>query len=483
MLKFVATPSFKQDINFVFATEEQLKKAKLNLSAAQNKSLLNLLKNNKLFTAGAQQHCELIIGKNYVCVVGLGKAKELTPTQLRIIVRKALLGANTAKAKSIGLIPHDKSQETITAVVEAVNLGTYVWDKYKSAKGKKTQLRNQNIIIAAAKTISVDRVLKTCAGVNLARDLVNENAGVANSKYLEKTVRAFVAKKRNAKLTVLNKAELKRKGLGLHLAVNQGSINDPKLIIVEYKGAGRAQPYTAFVGKGLTFDTGGLNLKPTGGIENMRMDMGGAAAVIGTLKNVLALNVKKNILFVVGAAENVTGSKAYKPGDVIVGYAKKSVEVLNTDAEGRLVLADAISYTLKNYKVKTLIDAATLTGACIVALGYDYTGLVSNNDKLAESLLKSADTTDDRAWRLPLYPELKSSVSSQIADIANLGRPKGAGGTITAAEFLHQFVGKTHWAHLDIAGTSFVDGHERMYFGHGATGSGVRLMTHYLSNN
>jgi leucyl aminopeptidase len=201
------------------------------------------------------------------------------------------------------------------------------------------------------------------------------------------------------------------------------------------------------------------------------------------LKNAIDLNLKKNILFVVGLAENAISSRAYKPGDVIRGYAGKTVEVGNTDAEGRLVLADAIAYVVKNYKPARIVDIATLTGACIVALGNDYTGLVTNDDKFSRQLVRSSNETDDRVWRLPMYPELKDAMKSRIADISNISSTRGAGGTITAAEFLHQFTEGTTWAHLDIAGTAFSDGPGRMYFGYGATGSGVRLMTHYFQHH
>jgi leucyl aminopeptidase len=214
----------------------------------------------------------------------------------------------------------------------------------------------------------------------------------------------------------------------------------------------------------------------------MKIDMAGAAAVCGLLKNVLALGVKKNLLFVLSVAENSIGSAAYKPGDVITGYAGKSVEIGNTDAEGRLVLADAFAYIVKNYKPAKMIDLATLTGACVVALGFDYTGLFSNNDELAGQLIEASKITDDRAWRLPVYAELKDHIKSPIADLKNTSNIKG-GGASTAAEFLHQFTEGTTWAHLDIAGSSYAEGSGRMYFGFGATGAGVRLLTHYLLNN
>jgi leucyl aminopeptidase len=267
------------------------------------------------------------------------------------------------------------------------------------------------------------------------------------------------------------------------LAVNQGSAKEPRLVIVKYTGAGRKEPYTAFIGKGITYDTGGLNLKPSGSMETMRSDMSGAAAVWAVLKAVLALKPRKNLVFAAGMAENAIDANAYKPGDVLTSYSGKTVEVGNTDAEGRLVLADVISYVVKNYKPAKLIDLATLTGACVVALGNDYAGLLSNNDDLARDLLLSAKETDDRLWQLPMYPEYKDTIKSKIADIFNISTVRGSAGTICGAEFLSRFVEKTPWAHLDIAGTAFVDGDSRWYYAHGATGFGVRLLSHYILNH
>ncbi len=421
-------------------------------------------------------------GKKLLLFVGLGKEDALTLTELRVQVRKAFLSTYLTKVKSVEILPHTKDEQAIVAIIEGVLIGTYVWDKYKS-KGKDDKaIKNKDITIIAEAKAAFTQAVRICEGVSLTRNLVNDNADTVTSTYLEKTVRDLIRGRRETSIEVLNSAQLKKHGLNLHLAVNQGSLKEPKLIIVRYKGGSKESPYTAFVGKGMTFDTGGLNLKPTNGIETMKIDMSGAAAVIGLLKNVLSLGVKKNLLFVLGIAENAIGSAAYKPGDVIVGYAGKSVEIGNTDAEGRLVLADAFSYVVKNYKPKTMIDLATLTGACVVALGFDYSGLFSNSDELARKLVHASNDTDDRVWRLPVYSEMKEYIKSPIADLKNISSVKG-GGACTAAQFLHQFTGDTIWAHLDIAGSAYVEGAGRMYFGHGATGAGVRLLTNYLLHN
>ena len=440
-------------------------------SGQKNKHLKEGLEKGEIFP--------FFTDKSKLIFVGLGKADKLTLTELRIQVRKTLLSSYLKRVKNIELIPHTKDDSAIKAIIEGILIGTYTWDKYKSKDKDDKTVKDKNVIIIADFKKEYEQTVRICEGVKLTRDLVNDNADLITSTYLERTVKGLMKGRRHISIVILNKKELKAKGLNLHLAVNQGSPKEPKLIIVKYSGGKKGEGYTAIVGKGMTFDTGGLNLKTTNHIETMKIDMSGAGAVCGILKNVLTLGLKKNLLFVLGLAENAIGSNAYKPGDVIVGYAGKSVEVGNTDAEGRLILADALSYLVKNYKPSKIIDMATLTGACVIALGFDYSGLFSNQDPLAHDMLNSAQETDDRAWRLPIYPEMKEYIKSPIADLKNISTIRG-GGACTAAEFLHQFVGDTPWVHLDIAGSAYVEGQSRLYFSHGATGVGVRLLTHYL---
>lgn len=421
-------------------------------------------------------------GKTLLVFLGIGKPDQISLTEVRIHTRKVLLSGYLKNVKDVEIVPHTDDDLVIKAVIEGVLIGTYVWDKYKSKPKDDKTIKDKNIVIVAEPKKAYEMAVTVCQGVNLTRDLVNDNADTVTSEYFEKVVKGLVKGEKNISLEILNRKELKSHGLNLLLAVNQGSTKEPKLIIVKYSGGKKNDKYTAVIGKGMSFDTGGLNLKPTNHIETMKIDMSGAGAVCGILKNVLALGLKKNILFVLGIAENAIGPDAYKPGDVYTGYAGKSVEIGNTDAEGRLVLADAFAYVVKNYKPGTMIDMATLTGACVVALGFDYSGLFSNNDDLAKDLLKSAAATDDRAWHMPVYPEIKDYIKSQVADLKNTSTIRGAG-ACTAAEFLRQFTDGTPWAHLDIAGSAYVEGAGRMYYAHGATGAGVRLVTHYLLNS
>ena len=463
MILFNPKPKYDKDATVVF------------LAAGQSHARFkNELEKGEIFP--------VLDGAKTLLFVGLGKADKLSLTDLRVQVRKALASQYLQKAKTVEIIPHRKDDTTIIAIIEGVIIGSYVWDKYKSKDKNDKTIKLKQITIAVESKKAYLDAFAVCQGVSLTRDLVNDNADTITSDYLETTVKGLIKNHKNIILEILNRKELKAKGLNFHLAVNQASNKEPKLIIVRYNGGNKNEGYTAIIGKGMTFDTGGLNLKPTGGIETMKIDMAGAAAVCGVLKNVLELGIKKNLLFVLGIAENSIGSAAYKPGDVITGYAGKSVEIGNTDAEGRLVLADAFAYVVKNYKPTKMIDLATLTGACVVALGFDYTGLFSNCDEFARQLLEAAQATDDRAWRLPIYSELKEHIKSPIADLKNTSNIKG-GGASTAAEFLHQFTEGTTWAHLDIAGSSYTEGAGRMYYGFGATGAGVRLLTHYLMHN
>ena len=292
------------------------------------------------------------------------------------------------------------------------------------------------------------------------------------------TLAEELAKKESAlKVKVYREKELEELGLGLLLAVGRGAEVPPRLIIIEYRGDPSSNDVTALVGKGMTYDTGGLNIKATGSMETMRSDMSGAAAVFGTMQAAAAMKLKKNLIGVVATAENSVDARSYKPGDIYKGYKGLTVEIANTDAEGRLILADALSFVEKNYEPTRIIDLATLTGAIVIALGNQAIGLFSNDDELAASLTRAGEHTYERLWRMPLFSEFKEQIKSQYADIKNSGGREG--GSITAALFLQKFVEKTPWAHLDIAGRA-VTAKPEGYCPSWATGAGVRLLIRYL---
>jgi len=480
MLKIQFDPKsrFLKNPSVIFLTKNQVASLRsLKLEPLIHDQITRLVK-SKRFSAANGEIFPLFINQILILVVGLGEDKKISKTSLRVSVKQALESSYLSGVDVLNIFPHAKDDETICGVIEGVQIGTYKWQKYIHAKKDKENL--STVIIACAPKKIYDDCCQIADGVNYVRDLVNDNSNVVHSTYIENEIKRLLRGKAGIHVDILGEKVLKKKGLNLLLAVNSASKYPPRLMIARYQGASKNSEWIAIVGKGITFDAGGLSLKPTGSIETMRCDMAGAAAVLGILKNVISLKIKKNIIFVIGIAENAIGSSAYKPGDVVKSYAGKTVEITNTDAEGRLVLADAISYVVKNFKPSKIVDLATLTGACPVALGNDYAGLMSNDDDFANSFLKSAEKTDDRLWRLPLYEELKTHLKSQYADMKSTGMPRGIGSTISAAEFLHQFVGDTAWVHLDIAGTAFADGQGRLYFNYGATGFGVRLLTHFL---
>ena len=475
MIKFSFHASFKHPAALVLVTAEQAGLKKFKASSAEVSAAVTRALVQERFEGGKGELFPVLVNDCLVVLLGLGKEKELTLASLRVLVRRSLLSAYFKKVADIELIPHQDSADVVKAIIDAKVIGMYAWKKYVTRKKDDTTVDKKTVHIIAALNAGYADALTVNEAVNFTRDLINENADVTTAEFLEATARSLVRGKTGITIEVLDRKKLQQKKFGLLLAVNKGSVQEPRVVVVSYNGGKKNDPYIAFIGKGLTFDSGGLNLKPSGSMETMRSDMSGAAAVLGALKAAIALKLKKNVIFAFGAVENAIDANSYKPGDVFVGYAGKSVEIGNTDAEGRLVLADVISYVIDVYKPSRLVDLATLTGACVVGLGHDYAGLMSNNEDLVARVAASAEATDDRAWRLPLYPELKDMIKSKIADIRNISNQKGSAGAMTAAEFLHGFVGKTPWAHLDIAGPSFVDGDSRMYYGHGATGYGVRL--------
>jgi leucyl aminopeptidase len=281
-------------------------------------------------------------------------------------------------------------------------------------------------------------------------------------------------------IEVLDRDQMAKLNMGALLGVAQGSIREPRLLVLRWKGGGDGQP-TAFVGKGVTFDTGGISIKPAAGMEAMKWDMGGAGAVAGAMMALARRKAKANIVGICGLVENMPGGNAQRPGDVVHTMSGQTVEVINTDAEGRLVLADAVAYVQRNYQPSTIIDLATLTGAILVSLGHEFAGLFSNDEQLAEKLMQAADESGDKLWRMPLGDAFDRLLDSPIADMKNVGPREG--GSITAAQFIKRFIENgTKWAHLDIAGMAWSDKPSETY-DKGATGFGVRLLDQYVADN
>ena len=372
-------------------------------------------------------------------------------------------------------------KDFIGRFLHGLKLKSYEFNIYKTKKEKKIILIN---VIGKKNNLTIKNELKFKAleeGTNFARDLVSEPPNVLTPK--EYVNRLLKLKKHGIKVTVYNETSLKKLKMFSLLGVGQGSINESYLVTLEWYGnkKNKAKPLS-FVGKGVCFDTGGISLKPARFMEEMKYDMAGSAVVAGLIKNLAMRKSKVNAIGVVGLVENMPGGNAQRPGDIVKSYSGKTIEVLNTDAEGRLVLADALSFTEKKFKPKCIVDLATLTGAIIMALGEEYAGLFSNNNDLSSKIEKAGEKVAEKVWRLPLHKNYDKLMNSTVADIQNINYAGGAG-SITAAQFLQRFIlNKTPWAHLDIAGMAFSKKAANLNPG-GATGFGVRLLNKFIEEN
>ncbi len=316
-------------------------------------------------------------------------------------------------------------------------------------------------------------------GVSLTRELVTEPANIIYPESFVERVRAALEGS-GVEIEMLDRAQMEKLGMGALLGVAQGSSREARLLILKWNGSGKDDQATAFVGKGVTFDTGGISIKPAAGMEAMKWDMGGAGAVAGAFKALALRKAKANLVGICGLVENMPGGNAQRPGDVVTTMSGQTVEVINTDAEGRLVLADAVTYVQRNYKPSTIIDLATLTGAILISLGHEWAGLFSNNDELSSELLKAAGESGDKLWRMPLAEPFDRLIDSPIADMKNVGPREG--GSITAAQFIQRFVENgVRWAHVDMAGKAWSDKPSSTYE-KGATGFGVRLLDQYVAD-
>ena len=364
--------------------------------------------------------------------------------------------------------------------LHGIKLKSYEFNIYKSKKNKK--LVSINVIGNKNKISSQDQLRFKALeeGTFFARDLVSEPGNILHPDEYARRINSL--KKFGLKINIYDEKKLKKLGMNALLGVGQGSIRGSYLVTMEWNGAKNNTKPLAFVGKGVCFDTGGISLKPAKFMEDMTYDMAGSATVVGLMKNLAVRKAKINAVGVVGLVENMPGGNAQRPGDIVKSYSGKTIEILNTDAEGRLVLADALTFTEKKFKPKFMVDLATLTGAIIVSLGSEYAGLFSNDDKLSKQLIEAGDKVDEKLWRMPLHKNFDKLIDSKNADMQNINYVGGAGST-TAAQFLQRFVlNKTPWAHLDIAGMAFSKYGGALNSG-GATGYGVRLLNKLIEDD
>ncbi len=361
-------------------------------------------------------------------------------------------------------------------------LASYKFTKYFSQTDKKKINKKTKIKIYSSQYTRLEKSHETVkaihSGVTMTRNLVTEPPNIMTPPELAKNAASL--EKVGVKVTILGEKEMTKLGMGSLLSVGRGSEHESKLAIMEWKGhKNKKKKPIAFIGKGVSFDTGGVSLKPAGGMEEMKYDMGGSGVVIGLMKTLALRKAKANVIGVVGLVENHIGNMATRPSDIVKSYSGQTIEVLNTDAEGRLVLADALWYTQEKYKPELMVDLATLTGAIIIAIGNEYAGLFSNNDKLSKQLEDAGKIEDEKLWRFPLHDKFDKMINSPIADMQNISSGRGAG-SITAAQFLQRFVNKVPWAHLDIAGTTWSKTNLPTS-PKGATAFGVKLLNKFVS--
>jgi leucyl aminopeptidase len=393
-------------------------------------------------------------------VIGAGKTTGLAQNDLLKLGGFAMgrLPVAASEATMIADVPGALKAEQAADLALGAVLRAYAFDRYKTKrKEDETPPAKRSMTIAigdvAAARSAFGRRAAIGDGVLMARDLVNEPANVLYPEEFAR--RAVTLKKFGIAIKVLDLRALKKLGMNALLGVGQGSAHESRVVVMRWLGGKKNDAPVAFIGKGVCFDSGGLSIKSAGGMEDMKGDMAGAACVVGLMRTLAARKARVNAVGVVGLVENMPDGKAQRPGDIVTSMSGQTIEIINTDAEGRLVLADVIWYTAKRFKPKFMVDLATLTGAIVVALGHEYAGLFSNDDKLAERLIKAGQETGERVWRMPLGPEYDKEMDSRFADVKNAAGSRN-GGAITGAQFVQRFVAdKTPWAHLDIAGTGF----------------------------
>ncbi len=420
-------------------------------------------------------------------VVGVGDPAKLQPKDVELIggtIGGLLAGAKVREASVLAELssePPFADAALAAGLASGIALRNYSFTKYKSAKpNEKPKLETVTILTsqAAAARRTYQSVEAVNNGVAIARDLVNEPANILFPQALAE--RAKELEKLGLSVEIMTPREMKKLGMGALLGVAQGSEHEARMIVMQWKGAKpNAQPI-AFVGKAVTFDTGGISIKPAAGMEDMKGDMAGGACVVGLMAALAGRKAKANVIGSVPSVENMPSGTAQRPGDVVKSMSGQTIAVLNTDAEGRLILADALWYCQERYKPKFMIDLATLTGAILIALGKEYAGLFSNNDELSQRLYEAGLETGEKVWRLPLAPEYDKMIDSDIADMKNIGGRHA--GSITAAQFLQRFVNNVPWAHLDIAGTG-MDASKSSINTSWGSGWGVRLLNKLVEDH
>ncbi|EKE83683.1 leucyl aminopeptidase [Idiomarina xiamenensis] len=421
-----------------------------------------------------------------VLLVGCGKERELDERQYRQIITKTISTLNeTGSMEAVCFLSelHVKGRDTywkVRQAVEAGEAGLYSFNQLKTKKEEpRRPLRKLVFNVPTRRELpvgerAIQHALAVAKGMNVCRDVANMPPNICTPRYLAEQAQQLAANYDNVSVELVDEKQMAELGMNAYLAVGRGSENESVLSLIHYRGASDEQAPLVLVGKGLTFDSGGISIKPSANMDEMKYDMGGAAGVLGAMQALAELQLPINVIGAVAGCENMPDGKAYRPGDILTTMSGQTVEVLNTDAEGRLVLCDTLTY-VERFEPELVIDMATLTGACVIALGAHASGLMSAHNPLAHEILNASEQSGDRAWRLPLWDEYQEQLESPFADMANIGGREA--GTITAACFLSRFTRKYTWAHLDIAGTAWRGGKNK-----GSTGRPVPLLTQFLLN-
>jgi leucyl aminopeptidase len=421
-----------------------------------------------------------------ILLVGTGASEAIGRSDLKVIISKLDAHISNLKHKTVtnlllyAKLKGLKSDTAVQSLTEAINYSAYRFDQLKTKVKSAMKVKKYEIVVPpqfdskiAREGLKLGKAISN--GVSFARDLANLPANICTPAYLADQAKVIAQSNNKFSIKILEAKDMEKLKMGGILSVTKGSDLPPKFIILNYKGDNKNAAPTIFCGKGITFDTGGISLKPPSRMDEMKFDMCGAASVLGAARSIAEFNPNINFMVIVPTCENMASGKATRPGDVITTYSGQTVEVLNTDAEGRMILCDALSYSLQ-FKPKAIVDVATLTGACVVALGTIHSGLFSNDTSLIGKLKESADKSGDSVWHMPIDDAYGDGMKSNFADFANIGSSRDAGASI-AAQFLSRFVDKTPWAHLDIAGTAHNTGAQKF-----ATGRPVSLLVEFLIN-
>jgi len=458
-----------------------------DLDAATSGALAKAMGNSR-FNGASNSHLTVAapagVDAGSVLLVGAGSADKFDDLAIETAAGAAYHAAKMSGSEVLTIDVSHLSGEQAARAGFAVRLAAYRFAKYltKQKADKIPSVTTVRVVTSdvAAAEAAFQPLSAVADAVLFSRDLVSEPANILYPVEFARRVKELEAL--GAKVEILGEAEMEKLGMGSLLGVGQGSRRESQLAVIQWNGGAAGEQPIAFVGKGVCFDTGGISLKPADGMEEMKWDMGGAAAVAGLMHALAGRKAKVNVVGVLGLVENMPDGNAQRPGDVVTSMSGQTIEVLNTDAEGRLVLADALWYTQDRFKPKFMIDLATLTGAIIISLGLEYAGVFTNSDEIAEGLAKAGPKVGEKSWRLPIPAEYERHIDSPIADVKNMGNGR-AGGSITAALFLQRFTNGTPWAHIDIASTAWVKDSKNPTVPDGAAGYGVRLLDQFVADN